>query len=64
MKKIKRTITIRRVEISSGEEHQHEFSIEKCPLCHSPLSLNESNKEIPKKMLKKIGVNETEKEIE
>lgn len=64
MKKIKRTITIRRVEISGGDQHQHEISIEKCPICHSPLSLNESIKEVPEKLLKEIGINETEKEIE
>ncbi len=37
MKKIKRTITIRKVEFFSNKEHNHQSNIEVCPLCHSPI---------------------------
>ena len=35
MKKIKRTIRIRKVEFISNKKH--ELNVEVCPLCHSPI---------------------------
>lgn len=37
MKKIKRTIIVRKVEFFSNQIHNHEMNAEVCPLCHSPL---------------------------
>ena len=38
MKRIKRTITIRRIELTSEKVHNHYSNLEICPLCHSPIS--------------------------
>lgn len=51
MKKIKRTITIRKVEFFSNKQHDLEKNVEVCPLCHSPIHVltpaNDSAVEIP-----------------
>lgn len=46
MKKIKRTITVRKVEFFSNQIHNHEINAEVCPFCHSPLPANNSAVEI------------------
>lgn len=43
MKKIKRTITVRKVEFFSDQIHNHEINAEVCPFCHSPLSANNNS---------------------
>lgn len=40
MKKIKRTITVRKVEFFSNQIHNHEINAEVCPFCRSPLPAN------------------------
>ncbi|MEK7724829.1 MAG: hypothetical protein AAB336_10800 [Acidobacteriota bacterium] len=54
MKRIKRTITMRKVEITGSSNHLHESNIEICPLCHSPLSPNEANVQIPNAKLPEL----------
>ena len=43
MKKIKRTITVRKVEFFSNQLHNHEINAEVCPFCHSPLPADENS---------------------
>lgn len=37
MKKIKRTITIRKVEFTTIKQHDHDSNLDVCPLCHSKI---------------------------
>lgn len=37
MKRIKRTITVRKIEFIGKSSHVHEANMEVCPLCKSPI---------------------------
>lgn len=56
MKRIKRTITMRKVEITGSSKHIHESNIEICPLCHSPLESNEAIVHIPEAKLQELEI--------
>lgn len=38
---------MRKIEITGSSNHLHESNVEICPLCHSPLSPNETIVQIP-----------------
>ncbi len=72
MKKIKRTITYRKIEFTANSSLNHDEKLEVCPLCNSPihkvLSPNDSTVEHPMvespiKLIEKIA-DELNKETE
>jgi hypothetical protein len=64
MKKIKRTITTRKIEIIGNRSHIHDSNLSVCPLCHSPIpalptandsAVEHTTVESPTKAIEKIA---------
>ena len=65
MRKIKRTITVRKVEFISNKNPDHELNVEICPLCHSQIhvlapannsAVDQSAAEIPLQVMGKSEI--------